>query len=144
MEYQIGKQGRIFLCKLSTGEDLIDSITKLAEKENIKAAFLHILGAIEKGKVVVGPRVDELPPIPIYKNIDRSHELIGIGTIFYKEGKPMLHIHAAFGRNDAVTVGCLRDIGKTFVLLEVIIIEIEGIFAERAFDPQSHMYLLKL
>jgi predicted DNA-binding protein with PD1-like motif len=43
-----------------------------------------------------------------------------------------------------VKVGCLREVSKTFLVLEAVIIEIEGISARRKFDPSSGLSLLEL
>jgi predicted DNA-binding protein with PD1-like motif len=43
-----------------------------------------------------------------------------------------------------VKVGCLRENSETFLVLEAVIVEIEGITAKREPDPVSGMILLKL
>jgi predicted DNA-binding protein with PD1-like motif len=43
-----------------------------------------------------------------------------------------------------VKVGCLRDFAETFIILEAVILEIEGIDAHRDLDPLTGMVLLKL
>jgi len=43
-----------------------------------------------------------------------------------------------------VKVGCLREVSETFLVLEAVIIELEGINARRKFDPASGLTLLEL
>jgi len=43
-----------------------------------------------------------------------------------------------------IKVGCLRGNSETFLVLEVIIVEITGIEARREFDPVSGLVLLKI
>jgi predicted DNA-binding protein with PD1-like motif len=43
-----------------------------------------------------------------------------------------------------VKVGCLREKSETFLVLEAVIIEMDGITAARELDPVSGMVLLKL
>jgi predicted DNA-binding protein with PD1-like motif len=43
-----------------------------------------------------------------------------------------------------VKVGCLREKSETFLILEGIIIEMEGINATREIDPEVGIALLKL
>ena len=50
----------------------------------------------------------------------------------------------AFGKKDAITVGCLREHSETFLIIEAIILEIEGIDARRELDHVSGLTLLKL
>ncbi|MCX5720130.1 MAG: DNA-binding protein, partial [Nitrospirae bacterium] len=87
---------------------------------------------------------EEIPPTPVWKELGESHEVLGIGTIFWQGDEPKIHFHGAFGKKDMVKVGCLREISETFLVLEAVIIEIEGISAQREFDPASGLTLLKL
>jgi predicted DNA-binding protein with PD1-like motif len=93
---------------------------------------------------VVGPEEEKMPPKPVWKDIKESHEVIGNGTIFWQENEPKIHFHGAFGKKDMVKVGCLRGASETFLVLEVIIIEIQGIDVKREFDPVSGLTLLKV
>jgi len=144
MKYQSGKVGRIILARFEDGEDILGNIGQIARKENIRSAVVYLIGGIKRGKVVVGPEKEELPPKPIWREIHESHEVMGIGTIFCQDNEPKIHFHGGFGKRDAVHVGCLRETSETFLVLEVIILEIEGIDAERAFDETSGLTLLKL
>jgi len=47
-------------------------------------------------------------------------------------------------KKDMVKVGCLREKSETFLVLEAVIIEMDGITAARELDPVSGMVLLKL
>jgi len=64
------------------------------------------------------------------------HEMAGVGTLFPDEhGQPVLHLHAAFGRDDRTTAGCIRCGVTTWVIGEVIVIEITASDAGRRVDP---------
>ncbi len=97
-----------------------------------------------EGKMVVGPETDELPPKPVWKELGESHEILGVGTIFWFEDEPKIHFHGAFGKKDMVKIGCLREKAETFLVLEAIIIEMEGINAIREIDPAIGMPILKM
>jgi predicted DNA-binding protein with PD1-like motif len=144
MKYQIGKTGRVVLARFEDHEDILGNINTVAKKEAIKSAIFFLLGGIRQGKVVVGPEKDDLPPTPIWRDLRESHEVLGTGTIFWDESGPKIHFHGAFGKKDSVKVGCLREIAETFLVLEAVIIEIEGINAIRKFDPASGLTLLEL
>lgn len=144
MKYQIGKAGRIIVAKFEDREEILKNIIELAKKETIKNAIIYLLGGIREGKIVVGPEKDEIPPIPIWREIKESHEVFGMGTIFWEGDTPKVHFHGAFGKRDIVKVGCLREISETFLVLEAVIIEIEEIKAIRKFDPSSGLSLLEL
>jgi len=144
MKYQIGKTGRVVMARFEDREELLENINTIARKEEIKSAVFCLLGGIRQGRVVVGPEKDELPPTPVWRDLKESHEVLGIGTIFWDESGPKVHFHGAFGKKDMVKVGCLREIAETFLVLEAVIIEIEGINAQRKLDPASGLTLLEL
>jgi len=144
MKYQVGKTGRVIIARSEDKEDVLKNIVDIAKKENIRSAVFYLIGGIRKGRVVVGPEKEELPPKPVWKELNESHEVLGIGTIFWQEDEPKIHFHGAFGKKDMVKVGCLRETSETFLVLEVVIIEIDGIDARREFDQKSGLTLLKL
>lgn len=143
-QYQVGKPGRVVVMRLDDGEDIRNNILEIAKDETIRNAVVYILGGVKEGRVVVGPEKAEPPIVPMWSEIDEPHEMLAIGTIFWQEDEPKLHIHGSFGRRDSVRVGCLRDLSETFLISEVIIMEIEGIDARREVDPATGFSLLKL
>jgi predicted DNA-binding protein with PD1-like motif len=144
MKYRVGKTGRVIVARFEDGEDALENITGIAKRENIRSAVFYLIGGIRQGRVVVGPEKEELPPKPVWKEIEESHEVLGIGTIFWQDDEPKIHFHGAFGKKDMVKVGCLRETSETFLVLEAVIIEIEGIDARREFDQASGLTLLRL
>ena len=66
-----------------------------------------------------------------------------MGTIYRDDQGPKLHIHTAIGKGSESIVGCPRGGANVFLILEVTIIEIEGIDAARVFDAASGVNLLK-
>jgi predicted DNA-binding protein with PD1-like motif len=144
MKYQIGKPGRMIVAKFDDNDDVLENLVSIAKKENIRAGVFYLVGGMREGKIVVGPETEELPPKPVWKELGESHEVLGVGTIFWHQDEPKLHFHGAFGKKDIVKVGCLREKSETFLILECIIIEMEGINATREIDPEIGMALLKL
>jgi predicted DNA-binding protein with PD1-like motif len=144
MKYQVGKTGRVIIARFEDREDALKNIVDIAKKENMRNAVFYLIGGIRQGKVVVGPEKEELPPKPIWRELNESHEVLGIGTIFWQGNEPKIHFHGAFGKKDTVKVGCLRETSETFLVLEAVIMEIEGIDARREFDKASGLTLLKL
>ncbi len=144
MKYQIGTVGRVVVARFEDKEDVLGNLGSIAKRENISAAAFYLVGGMREGKIVVGPEKDELPPIPVWRELGESHEVIGFGTIFHQNDEPKVHLHAAFGKKDAVKVGCLRENASTFLVLEAVIIELSGIYAVREFDPVSGLNILNL
>jgi len=144
MKYQIGKTGRVVVARLEDHEDVLENLAGISKKENIKSAIFYLIGGMREGKIVVGPEQDVMPPVPVWKQLGESHELVGVGTIFYQGDEPKIHFHGAFGKKDMVKVGCLRERSETFLVIEAIIIEIEGVNVLREFDPVSGITLLRI
>lgn len=143
MEYAIAKPGRIIAVRLYEGEDLYESIESIATKENVKAAAVLITGGFRKASVVVGPKQEKPKIVGNFKDFDGPGEVLGVGTIYCDARGPKLHMHAAIGRGDETIVGCPRGGARTFLILEVTIIEMEQIKAARRFDEQTGLNLLR-
>ncbi len=144
MNYQIGKPGRIVVVRFSDGEDVLGGIADICRKENIRAACLNMVGGMKGGRFVVGPETEEMPPIPVWRELQESHEAVGFGTVFWDKEQPKVHFHGAYGKRDSVKAGCMREGTEAFLVLEVVITEILDVNIIRELDPVSNMILVKL
>lgn len=144
MRYQVGRPGRIVVARFEDREDVLGNICGIARKEGIRAAVFYLVGGMREARIVVGPEKEEMPPVPVWRELGESHEVVGFGTVFYQGEEPKVHFHGAFGKRDSVKVGCMREKTETFLVLEAVMIELDGITAVREFDPISGLTLLKL
>ncbi len=144
MQYQVGKPGRIVVARFSDGEDVLGGISELCRTENIRAACFNVVGGMKGGRFVVGPETEEMPPIPVWRELQESHEATGFGTIFWDKDQPKVHFHGAYGKKDSVKAGCLREGSEAFLVLEVVITEILDVCVIRELDPASNMVLMKM
>jgi len=144
MEYSVGKTGRVIAARLFEGEDVQASIEQIARREDVRCAAVLITGGFRQANVVVGPRREEPTIEPEFHAFAGPGEVLGVGTIYWNDAGPKLHIHTAIGKGGANLVGCPRDGTRTFLILEVTIIEITGIEAERKLDPKTGLNLLRL
>jgi predicted DNA-binding protein with PD1-like motif len=146
MKASEGYIGRVFVLRLEDGDTLPDCIEKFAAEKSIKCGQVVLVGGIGAGQVVVGPRKsDEMPPEPMLLPVDGAHEVAGVGLIAPdKDGRPILHIHAALGRSGKTTTGCLRPGVQTWLVAEAVIYEILGADAKRLPDKASGFDLLEV
>ena len=145
MKYQVGEIGKVILAHFEDGDEIISNLVAIVRRERIKGGVFYLLGGITKGRIVVGPMNDDVrPPEPTWREIIDSHETLAIGTVFWQGDEPRIHIHGTYGKFDSVKTGCLRDEAKTFLVLEVVMLELKGINAVREIDPDIHMALLRL
>jgi predicted DNA-binding protein with PD1-like motif len=142
MDYRIGNIGRVVVVKFSDGDDLLKGIKDICIKEDIRGAVFYLVGGLKKGSFVVGPETEEMPPKPLWRELRESHEILGIGTVFWEGDEPKIHLHGAYGKRDTVMVGCLRKDSEVFLVIEAIILELKGITAKRVMDPESGLPLL--
>jgi predicted DNA-binding protein with PD1-like motif len=147
MQFTEAKFGRIFVLRLHDGEHLPDVLESFAAENNVTKALCFFLGDVkEKGRIVVGPKDGyTLPPEPMVTLLNGVHEACGVGTIFAdEEGKPKLHMHASFGRNEKAITGCVRMGIEVWRIGEVIVLELVGITAHRAKDSETGFEFLEL
>ena len=137
MDYRVGQIGRVFSVRMDHGEDLIESLKTLASKENIRAATFVLLGAIEAGNLVVGPKTNERPPNKMWTDFDEAHEIVGVGNLFREKGEPVVHLHAGLGRVGESKVGCVRKENKIFMVIEAFVFELTGFEAERVLNEKE-------
>ncbi|MCX6009480.1 MAG: DNA-binding protein [Chloroflexi bacterium] len=146
MKASEGKLGRVFIIRLEDGDAIPASIEHFAEEKKISVGQVILIGGIGDGEVVVGPRRShEMPPEPMLVPVDGVHEVVGVGIIAPdKKGKPKLHIHASLGRSGQTTTGCLRPGVSTWLVGEVIILEIKGTNAVRLPSDKARFELLQV
>jgi predicted DNA-binding protein with PD1-like motif len=147
MQFTEAKFGRIFVLRLHDGEHLPDVLESFAAENNVTKALCFFLGDVkEKGRIVVGPKDGyTLPPEPMVTLLNGVHEACGVGTIFAdEEGKPKLHMHASFGRNEKAITGCVRMGIEVWRIGEVIVLELVGITAHRAKDSETGFEFLEI
>lgn len=144
MKYQTGEIGRAVVVRFEDGEDVLGGIVEISKKENLRSAVFFLIGGLRKGRVVVGPENEELPPKPVWRELGESHETLATGTIFCEGEEPKVHLHGAFGKGNKSAVGCLREASETFLVIEAVILEIKGVTAARRKDPESGLSLLQL
>jgi predicted DNA-binding protein with PD1-like motif len=146
MNYTEADLNRIFILRLHNDEILHEVIEKFAAEKQIKSALCFFLGgAQEKSKVVVGPKDGKaMPPEPMITLLKGVHEGLGVGTIFTdEEGKPKLHMHASFGRNENTVTGCVRKGVEVWQIGEVVILELAGGTAKREKNKETGFEFLE-
>ena len=145
MQYSEGSVGRVFAIRLEHGERMPEALERFAAEQGVSCGLAIMVGGVEAGsQVVVGPEDGAaLPVSPVIRAIAGVHEAAAVGTLFPDEtGKPVLHMHAALGREGETTTGCIRAGIVTWQVLEILLVEIVGLDAIRVHDPKTGFSLL--
>jgi len=147
MKYSEGNIGRVFVISLDDGEELPRAIEEFAAEKGVLRGMCMLVGGIDDGgAIVVGPKDGvTMPPEPMLHTLAGVHEVAAVGTLFPdEEGKPKLHMHAAFGREGQTRAGCIRPGVNVWKLGEVILLEILGATASRKLDSETGFQILHI
>ena len=147
MRYSEGSLGRVFVLRLEDGDPLNTTVEAFARDHGIGRGVAFYVGGSAGGtSLVVGPdatRTDAV--VPLIHALTAPNETFAFGTLFPDEaGEPVLHMHAACGREGGATVGCTRAGLETWLIGEIVLVEIVGTDASRRLDPVSGFELLEL
>jgi uncharacterized protein len=141
MQYSEGQLGRVFVVRIDDGEDFIVAIQKFIQDTKIQAGSILFLGALRNARMVTGPEEMVIPPDPHFVMFEGGWETFGIGTIYPGDKGPMVHYHTSVGRAGHALTGCLRDVATTYIMIEAVVLEINGLNIRRTFDPKMQVHL---
>jgi uncharacterized protein len=147
MRYAEGSLGRVFVLRLEEGDRLPDTIEKFALDHAVHSALVVYLGGAASGsRLVVGPKAGQGEQIiPLIHSLAGPQEVMGIGTLFGNESQqPILHLHAACGREGQATVGCTRAGVDVWLIGEVVMVELLGVQVQRQRNRQNGLELLEV
>lgn len=147
MKYSEAALGRVFVLRLEDGDPLNTTLEGFAREQGISRGVAFYVGGGAGGTdLVVGPDASrEDAVIPLLHTLSAPNETFAVGTLFPNEaGEPVLHMHAACGREGGAAVGCTRAGLETWLIGEMVLIEITGTEAVRHRDPKTGFDLLVL
>ena len=129
---------RSLLIRAEHNSDLVQFITRIAEKRGITAASFTAIGAVKHAKLGFYDQENRK-----YREItiDTPHEIAScIGNISLKDGKPFVHVHAVLAGEDGNTkAGHLIE--ATVFAAEVHLRELVGAKLERKRDEVTGLSL---
>ncbi len=132
---------RVIVGKLESGDDLLESLSKIVKTYKIKSGFINCIGALKQ--FTLGYYDLDLNEYKM-ETFNENVELVScIGSVSYKDGEPIIHMHISIGRRDYSLLG--GHLGKPSIVSitgEVSIFEIDKELI-RETDPQSGLFLLK-
>ena len=127
------------LLRIDRGEEIIETVKKVAEAEHVRLASVEALGATDDFTVGVYDLAA--------KRYDSCHftgafEIVSLlGTITEKDGAFYQHLHMCAGGKDGGTVGGHLNRAVVSVTCEMVIRILDGV-VERRPDPEIGINLL--
>jgi len=139
MKIANAKTGNIAFARLAENDELLNSVTHVAEKAKITAGFFILIGTLKKARLGFFHEGR-------YETIEMNQplEIVScLGNVSIKEGKVFAHAHIAVSDEKARVFGghvmaeCI--IGVTG---ELVLVETSGIKLVREFDEKTKLSLL--
>jgi len=132
------KLGKIVFARFYEGEDLLDSITLVAEKSNITAGFFNLIGTLKKASLGFY-RLGKYETI----KIDGPLEIVScIGNISLKDNKPFAHAHVSVSNDKGMVFGGHVMSGCTIAATgELVLIEAADTKLVRKLDEKTQLFL---
>jgi len=142
-----GKAGRIIVARLMPESDLLLSLRRLTEDEDLKAGvILSGVGLLRKARLRNCKVLPEEYPITdlhrSFISFEKPLEILGLsGNVSDVEGKPWVHAHITLSSvNDgkvSVIGGHLIEGCIVFGFAEIILMELENISMKKEFDEET-------
>lgn len=142
MEYRSGKMGRVFMVRFDDGDDFLADLRQVIIKEDIRCAWFWVIGGLREAGAVTGPKAPVMPPEPVWAEVSGARETLGSGSILRDGEEPKIHLHAALGHHGDTLLGCIRRGTKTYLVLEVCIMEISDLEASRPWFAEGGFHRL--
>ena len=136
------ESSRLFMGKLSHGDDLLEEITKVCQNENIKLGSVEALGAVQRARLgVYNQKTHEYQ----FVSLDQALEITGlVGNISVKDGNPIVHAHITLADETGKVYGGHLASGTVVFACEFILEAFDGPPFERGFDEETGLPLWKM
>ena len=126
--------------RIDRGEEIIEKVREVAEKEHIRLAEISALGATDDFTVgvydVEAKRYDS-------KTFQGPHEIVSlVGTITEKDGAFYQHLHLSAGNKTCAVVGGHLNRAVVSVTCEMVIRILSGAVDRRP-DPETGINLMR-
>ena len=133
------KSKELFMGKLSYGCDLLEGLTSICQKENIRLGKIEALGAVQKAHIGF---YDQQAREYRFLTISQPLEITKlVGNISLKDGNPFVHAHITLADEEGKAFGGHLAPGTVVFACEFIIESFDGPVFERGFDEETGLPL---
>ncbi|MBN2536185.1 MAG: DNA-binding protein [Spirochaetales bacterium] len=132
---------KIYTIGFEPGDMLLEKLEKAIKENNIRnGAVISGIGTLKRCRMHYVTHTG-FPPKDVIFTLEKPLELLSINGLII-EGKPHLHIVVSRGK-EKTRGGHLESGSEVLYLAEVAIMEFEGLHAERKYDSERGINLLK-
>jgi len=136
-------RGRVFIGRFPHQADLLEALTEICVKENIRLGMLTVLGALEMARLAYYNQnthkyIESL-------RLDERMEIVSChGNISLKDTAPFIHAHVVLANDKGQAFGGHLITGCTLFAGEYYIQELTGAEVQRDLDDQTGLSLWPL
>ena len=132
---------RTFMGQLPYGSDLLESLTQIVQRENIRLGRINALGATTHAVVAYYDQNTKTYNPLEFKG---GMEILNLhGNVSIRDGKPFVHVHILLGDAEGKVFGGHVMPGTKLFACEVFIDELEGGELLRAREERTGLHLWK-
>lgn len=133
--------GEDIVARLEVGEEVIASLSDIAEREGVTFAEVSGIGAADEFDVSV---YDVKAKVYFDNTFREPLEITSLlGTVSEKDGAPYVHIHATAGRADGAVIGGHLKRAVISATCELVLHTVYGRVA-RFYDERTGLNLMEL
>ncbi len=133
------KAGRMIMGRLEHGADLLEEITEICRKEDIRMGRVEAIGAVSVARI--GFYNQDTHEYQFF-TIDQPLEILSLaGNVSIKDGESMVHAHVVLGDKEGKAFGGHLAAGTIVFACECIVEILEGPTLERGLDEKTGLPL---
>jgi len=137
------EQGRVFIGRFKAKSDLLEALTGLCKKEDIKLGVFNVIGALTCAKL--GYYKQDEQKYTECVSLDKKLEIAScIGNISLMNSGIFVHAHVTLADHTGTAYGGHLMPGSTVFAAEYCIRELKGAPLKRTHDPETGLNLWKL
>ena len=129
----------VFMGRLSHGSDLLEEITALCRKENIRLGRVEALGAVQQARLGF---YDQQTREYQFMVLNQPLEITKlVGNVSLKENLPFVHAHVTLADKECHAFGGHLAPGTKIFACEIILEAYDGPLLQREFDGETGLPL---
>ncbi|HQN20023.1 MAG TPA: DNA-binding protein [Syntrophobacteraceae bacterium] len=133
------KPGRTFMGKLGKGVDLLDALTAVCSREQVRCGKIEAVGAVQKARIGF---YDQQRREYGFLVLEEPLEItVLVGNISLKDGTPMVHAHVTLADETGKAYGGHLVQGTIVFACEFILQAFDEPLLDRGFDEATGLPL---
>ncbi|MCX7591624.1 MAG: DNA-binding protein [Kiritimatiellae bacterium] len=130
---------RIIMGRLTYGCDLLDELTQICEKEQVRLGRLEAIGAVQSARLGFYDQADHKYA---FVTLNQPLEVVSLlGNVSIKDGKPFVHAHILLADQSGRSYGGHLAPGTIIFAGEFVLMEFAGPDMIRTPDQQTGLQL---